>query len=83
MIRISHIPCCYGNSVVMAARVKPGNKQHLGHDTRKASHGKVTSICLCFHGYNISILTSEQFNEIAQKALCLPIMKFIIFQMPK
>ena len=23
------IPCYYGNSVVMAVRVKPGNKQHL------------------------------------------------------
>ena len=65
MIGISHIPCCYGNSVVMAAKVKPGNKQHLGYDTRRASNGKVTSICLCCHGYNISILTSKPFNEIA------------------
>ena len=30
MISISHIPCYYGNSVVLAARVKHGNKQHPG-----------------------------------------------------
>ena len=29
-ISISHIPCYYGKLVVMAARVKPGNKQHPG-----------------------------------------------------
>ena len=28
MISTSHIPCYYGNSVFMAARVKPGSKQH-------------------------------------------------------
>ena len=65
MIRVSHIPCYYGNSVVMAARVEPGNKQHPGYDTGRASNGKVTSICLCCHGYNILILTSKPFNEIA------------------
>ena len=26
MISISHIPCYYGNSVVLAARVKPGSQ---------------------------------------------------------
>ena len=30
MISISHIPCYCGNSVVMATRVKFGNKQHSG-----------------------------------------------------
>ena len=44
------------NLVVMAAIVKPGNKQCPGY-TRSASNGKVISICC--HGYHISILTSK------------------------
>ena len=73
MIGISHIPCYYGYSVVIATRVKPGNKQTpwiavclkelcTEHDTRRASNGKVTSKCLCYHGNNILILISKPFN---------------------
>ena len=29
MTSISHIPCYYGNSVVLEAKVRPGSKQHL------------------------------------------------------
>ena len=78
MISISHIPCHHGNSVFLEAKEKPGNKQHPGslsvlkdlftkYDTRRASNGKVTSICPCCHGYNISILTSKPFHEIPLK----------------
>ena len=64
MISISHVLCYYGSSFVMVARVKPGNKQHPGYDTRRESNGKIKSICLCCHGYNISSLT-KPFNDIA------------------
>ena len=48
MISISHIPCYHGNIVVLAARVKPVNKQHprllsassTKYDTRRALHGQ-------------------------------------------
>ena len=75
MTSISDIPCYCGNTVVMATRVKPGNKQTwiavclkelcTKYYTRRASNGNVTSICCCCHGYNFLILTSEPFNETA------------------
>ena len=46
MISTSHIHCYYGNSVVMAVRVQPGNKQNPGYNTIRTSNGEVTSICL-------------------------------------
>ena len=55
MLSISHIPCCYGNSVVIAARAKPGNKQHPGYATRRASNGKVASI------YSVAMVTTFQY----------------------
>ena len=67
----SVIPCSPEMSIrttiadgLMVARVKPGNKQHPGYDTRRESNGKITSICLCCHGYNIWSLT-KPFNDIA------------------
>ena len=47
MISISHISCYYGNSVAKAARVKPGNKQYPGYDTKRASNGKVMVVDSC------------------------------------
>ena len=51
MIGISHIPCYYGNTVVLAARVKPSKQATpwiavclkdlcTEYDTRRALHGK-------------------------------------------
>ena len=65
MISISDIPGYYGNSVVLRSQSETWKQAttwiavcltdlYTKYDIRRASNGKVTSICLCCHGYNIS-----------------------------
>ena len=77
----------------MATRVKPVKQQHPGllsawkscipSTTLEELHMAKLQTCLCYHGYNISILTSEPFNEIGQKAICPSNMQFMLLQIPE